>query len=60
MYCGMQGISNQIKCFTLSDTSYNQLNFLGTYQKCSKDNHKEARVEHDTMELDLSKRKCTA
>ena len=58
MYWDMQGISNQIKCFTLSDTSYNQLNFLGTYQNGSKYNHKEARAKHDTVELDMSKRQC--
>ena len=32
----------------------------GEYQNGSKDNHKEARAEHDTVELDLSKRQCTA
>ena len=29
-------------------------------QNGSKDNQKEAREEHDTVELDMSKRQCTA
>ena len=32
----------------------------GEYQNGSKDDHKEARAEHETVELDLSKEQSTA